>query len=95
MIYVLAQLRIHQRDVYERYVQRFMATLAGTQGRLLAADEAPVVVEGDWDRDKVVLIAFPDEEAFSAWQSSAAYQAIIGDRRAGADASIILVHGLG
>jgi uncharacterized protein (DUF1330 family) len=95
VIYILAQLRIHQRDVYERYVQRFMATLAGTQGRLLAADESPIVVEGAWDRDKVVLIAFPDEDAFRAWESSAAYQAITGDRRAGADTSIILIRGFG
>jgi len=33
-------------------------------GKLLAANEAPQVVEGQWGRDKVVLMAFPDERSF-------------------------------
>jgi uncharacterized protein (DUF1330 family) len=35
-------------------------------GRLLSADEHPRVLEGKWDRDKVVLMSFPDEAAFRA-----------------------------
>ena len=35
-------------------------------GRLLSADEHPAVIEGKWDRDKVVLMSFPDEAAFRA-----------------------------
>ena len=35
-------------------------------GRLLAADEHPEVTEGQWDGDKVVLMAFPDRETFTA-----------------------------
>ena len=31
-----------------------------------AADEKPAIVEGAWDRDKLVLISFPDEAAFHA-----------------------------
>ncbi|MEH2564883.1 uncharacterized protein (DUF1330 family) [Bradyrhizobium sp. AZCC 2289] len=35
-------------------------------GRLLSADETPSVLEGVWDRDKLVLMSFPDEAAFHA-----------------------------
>jgi hypothetical protein len=35
-------------------------------GRLLSADEHPAVLEGAWDRDKLVLMSFPDEAAFRA-----------------------------
>ncbi len=28
-------------------------------GKLLVADERPVVLEGAWERDKVVIMAFP------------------------------------
>jgi uncharacterized protein (DUF1330 family) len=35
-------------------------------GRLLSADETPAVLEGVWDRDKLVLMSFPDEAAFHA-----------------------------
>ena len=35
-------------------------------GRLLSADEHPLVLEAEWDRDKLVLMSFPDEAAFRA-----------------------------
>jgi len=53
------------------------------KGRLLAADEKPTVVEGSWDREKVVLMSFPDEAAFSEWSQSPAYQQISKDRLPG------------
>lgn len=95
MIYVVALLRWKDREAYRRYQQAFMTTLAGTGGRLLAADEAPRLVEGTWAGDKVVLLAFPEGAGFRRWESSPGYKAIVGDRRAGADATILLVQGLG
>lgn len=64
-------------------------------GTLLAADEAPKVAEGQWDREKVVLMSFPDEAAFNALVQSAEYQDISKDRLAGADTVVLLVQGLG
>jgi uncharacterized protein (DUF1330 family) len=55
---------------YQRYVAAFMPILSKYGGRLLAADEHPEVTEGQWDGDKVVLMAFPDREAFTAWVTS-------------------------
>lgn len=60
-------------------------------GTLLAADEAPQIVEGQWDRDKVVLMSFPDEASFREWAESADYQRISEDRCAGADTLVLLV----
>ena len=61
-VYVVAELTIHDRDRYDRYAARFPATLRGFDGRLLAADEAPIVVEGTWDHEKLVLIEFREDE---------------------------------
>jgi hypothetical protein len=33
---------------------------------VLAADEHPVVVEGNWDRDKVVMLSFASEADFAS-----------------------------
>jgi uncharacterized protein (DUF1330 family) len=60
----------------------------------LAADEAPQVVEGQWDRDKVVAMAFPGAAAFREWAESADYQWISEDRHARADTVVLLVQGL-
>src|SRR5262245_59506448 len=93
-VYAVAQLKITDRSAYRRYQQRFMGVLERYQGQVLAADEHPRVVEGAWDRDKVVLLSFPDEEAFWEWEKSADYQEIAKDRKAGSTAVVLLVKGI-
>ena len=94
-VYVIAQLRFKDRGRYERYQQRFMAVLQQYPGaRVLAADESPHTVEGQWDHDKLVLLSFPDAATCQAWGDSAEYQEICIDRRAGADTVAIRVRGM-
>jgi len=71
-----------------------MGVMAKFQGRVLAADEKPQVVEGVWDREKVVLLSFPDEGAFHEWVESPEYVEIARDRKAGSDAVVLLVKGI-
>ena len=93
-VYALAQLRIHDRERYERYMSRFMPVLEKYKGRLLASDEQPRVLEGQWwDRNKVVLMQFADKDAFRAWATSPEYTEIAEDRKAGADAVVLLIKG--
>jgi uncharacterized protein (DUF1330 family) len=95
MVYAIAQLTITDRATYDRYQARFMGVMKRFQGRVLAADESPKVVEGTWDRQKVVLLSFPDEAAFREWAESPEYLEIAKDRKAGADAVILLAKGIG
>lgn len=93
-VYAVAQLRFTNRDAYDRYQARFMEVFTRFSGRLLAADEDPRVIEGDWDREKVVIMSFPDEATFRAWSDSPEYRDISRDRLAGADAVVLLVRGI-
>lgn len=93
-VYAIAQLKFTDRHAYNRYQAAFIEVFQRYSGTLLAADEAPRVVEGKWDREKVVLMAFPDEAAFGEWAESPDYQSISEDRRAGADTVVLLVQGL-
>jgi uncharacterized protein (DUF1330 family) len=93
-VYAIAQLKFTDRDAYNRYQAAFMEIFQRYTGTLLAADEAPQVIEGQWDREKVVLMEFPDEAAFREWAESPDYQRISEDRRAGADTVVLLVQGL-
>ena len=93
-VYALAQLRIHDHMLYARYMARFMPVLDKYNGKLLAADPEPRVLEGQWwDRNKVVLIQFADANAFRAWATSPEYTEIAKDRKAGADAVVLLIEG--
>ena len=97
-VYALAQLRIHDAERYGRYMNNFVARFTEVfgkfGGKLLAADDAPRVLEGEWwDRNKVVLMEFPDAAAFTARARSPEYNEIAVDRVAGAEAVVLLIKG--
>jgi uncharacterized protein (DUF1330 family) len=93
-VYVVAQLTIHDRARYDRYAAGFMAVLDRYGGRLLAADERPEVVEGDWGHRKVVLIEFADRESADRWSTSPEYREIAVDRIAATDGVVLFVRGV-
>ena len=93
-VYAVAQITITDRAAYNRYQSRFMEVFARFNGRLLAADETPQIVEGRWDRQKIILMSFPDEAAFQAWAQSPAYREISKDREAGSTGVVLLVKSL-
>jgi uncharacterized protein (DUF1330 family) len=80
-VYAIAQLRITDHAAYDRYQVRFMDVMKKFKGLLLAVDEHPQVIEGSWDRDKLVLLEFPDEPAFREWAESPEYREIARDRK--------------
>ncbi len=93
-VYAIAQLTIHDRARYDRYAAAFMPVLTKYGGRLLAAEDRPAVVEGQWSGDRVVVLAFPDRDAFTKWVSSAEYLEISKDRLAATDGVVLLLRGL-
>jgi len=92
-VYVIVQLKMNDRAAYDRYQARFFDVFRKFSGRLLSADEHPAVIEGAWDHDKLVLMSFPDEAAFRAWADSPDYLEIAKDRKAGAEAVVLLAKG--
>lgn len=93
--YVLGQITIHDRPRYDRYKAAFMPVLTKYQGRLLVADEAPEVIDGRWERGKVVLMEFADRDSALRWMRSPEYQEISKDRLAASDGVSLLLHGIG
>lgn len=90
-VYIIAQLKFTRRELYDRYQSRFADVFRKFKGKVLVADEHPVVTEGDWERDKVVILEFPDDVAAQEFQTSPEYQEIAVDRKAGADAIVLTV----
>ena len=93
-VYIIAQLKFTRSELYDRYQSRFMGVFSEFKGKLLVADAHPVVLEGEWPRDKVVIMEFPDAESARKFQESPEYEAIAVDRKAGADAIVMTVRGL-
>ncbi|CAK9042073.1 UPF0051 protein slr0074 [Durusdinium trenchii] len=93
-IYLTVQVKIKDRDAYDRYAAAFMDVFVKFKGKMLAADFNPKVVDGEWDMDRLVLMSFPDEESLMAWITSKEYQAISADRKAGADTIALMAQGI-
>lgn len=93
-VYAVAQLSIHDRERYQKYVAGFMPILIKYGGCSLAADENPEVLEGEWCRHKIIVLAFPNRDSWHNRAMSHEYQEIAKDRIASTDGSILLVHGV-
>ena len=92
--YIVAKITIHDRDRYGQYEAGFMDIFARHDGRMLAVDEAPEVIEGEWPVTRTVLVEFPDAAAMHAWYDSEDYQALAQHRFAASSADIVLLQGL-
>jgi uncharacterized protein (DUF1330 family) len=93
-VYVIAQVTFTDEARYRVY-QKAATRLFMDKGiRVLAADEAPVVLGGDWSGDKVVVLAFDSEADARGFLEGPDYQAISADREAGARTTSLLVRGL-
>lgn len=93
--YVIAQLKFVNREKYDSYTTRFAAVFKKFRGTVLVSDENVKVIEGTWERDKLVVISFPDEESAFEFMASSEYQEIAIDRKAGADGIVLLATGNG
>jgi uncharacterized protein (DUF1330 family) len=91
--YFVAQLNVHDRVEYARYLEGAPALLERFSGRLLAVDEQVVVLEGEWPYGRTVLIEFPDCDHLRRWHASPEYRAIAAHRRAAADGNAVVVQG--
>lgn len=92
--YFVAQIRINDHEVYEKYLENFEEIFSKFNGKYLAIDESPAIIEGNWDYTKSVLIQFNSKEEFEDWYYSEAYQKILKYRLRAANCDTILLEGV-
>jgi uncharacterized protein (DUF1330 family) len=93
-VYIVVELTIHDRASYEQYAVAFPAVFRRHGGELLAVEEHPEVLEGEWRHTRTVLIRFADRAAAERWYRSPEYRAIARHRWNGATANVALLRGL-
>ena len=94
-VYIVARITIADRERYSQYEAGFMDIFAAHEGKLLAVDDNPEVLEGEWRGTRTVIAEFPDQEAALAWYRSDDYQSLAQHRFAASEGEIALVTGLG
>jgi uncharacterized protein (DUF1330 family) len=90
---VIAQVTVHDVDMYYQYASKIFETVKPYRGRLVAANDAEVR-EGSLPHLRTVIGEFPDLESLRAWYDSGAYQAIIDLRKNATDGALFFVEGM-
>ena len=91
--YFVAQISIHDPMAYERYLDGFDEVFERFGGTVLAVDDDPLRLEGEWPGTRTVLMRFPSQAEALRWYTSEGYQALVKLRQASAHANIVLVEG--
>jgi uncharacterized protein (DUF1330 family) len=94
-VYFVAQVDVHDRASYERYMQQAATAPAPAGMKLLAIDDRPTLLEGKWHGPRTVILEFPSEEAFRSWYDSPAYQAAAKLRWEATTSNAAVIHGVG
>ena len=93
--YFVAQIKIKDDKEYQKYIDRAGDIFRKHNGKYLSVDNSPMILEGNWDYTRTVLIEFPEYFDFENWYNSKDYQIILKHRLKAADCDTILIKGLG
>ena len=92
-VYVIVQGKIEDRGMLDQYVAKVMPTIGSHQGRVVAFDEEPEVVEGSIEHPRTVILEFPSMTPFRAWYDSPEYQEILPLRLKSTPGTLIVARG--
>lgn len=92
--YFVAQIQINDMDEYQKYLDSTDAVFSKFNGKYLAVDTNPVVIEGSWLYSRFVIIEFENEKELREWYESPEYQSILQYRLKAAKCDTLLVKGL-
>lgn len=91
--YFVAQITIHDKLEYESYLDGYDQIFKNYSGEVLAVDDSPKVLEGNWPYTRTVIIRFPNQAEALRWYESDEYQQLAKHRHKASKADIILVKG--
>ena len=92
--YFVAQIRVHDLETYQKYLDKVDEVFTKYRGKYLSVDADPVILEGEWNYSRSVLIQFESKEDFENWYHSSDYQEILKFRLRSAKCDTILIKGL-
>lgn len=93
-VYIINNMNLRDRDAYKSYLRGFMPVFRKYGGTVLATQDDPVAVEGDWPYQRTVLLSFPSRELARLWMASPEYQELAELRRAGSTSNVLFLDSL-
>ena len=91
--YLIAHIRVHDKEVFEKFKAMAGPAIADHGGRVLARSPSPDHREGDL-RGSTIVIEFEDMDAARGFYESEAYTAARAVRETAAETDLMLVEGV-
>lgn len=91
--YFIAQITIHDYQKYKIYEEGFDEIIVYYDGKVIVVDDQAILLEGNWQHKRMVVIRFSDEAEARRWYQSPEYQALAKYRKQASVADIMLVKG--
>jgi len=92
--YVIVETDVTDPEQYEQYKAASPAAIEAGGGRFLVRGGELVVLEGDWQPPRIVVLEFEDLQAAKRWYESEAYQEAKKLREGAASFRAIAVQGV-
>ena len=92
--YLIVQANIKNQTLYEEFISKVLPLYKNYNAKVLAADNDPKLLEGDYKFKRTVIIEFENSDALRAWSDSLHYKELLKLRRTAADSTITYVHGV-
>jgi len=92
--YVIVETDITDPERYEQYKAASPAAISAGGGRFLVRGGELVVLEGDWEPTRLVVLEFEDLAAAKRWYESEVYQEAKKLREGAARLSMVAVQGV-
>jgi uncharacterized protein (DUF1330 family) len=89
--YVIADIDVHDKALYQEYAALVAGTLRPHGGRVLVRSASHETLEGDWRPRLVVVLEFPGADDARRWYSSREYAEPMALRRRASTGSLVLV----
>jgi uncharacterized protein (DUF1330 family) len=93
--FVIVETDITDPERYEQYKAASAAAIAAAGGRFLVRGGELVVLEGDWQPSRLVVVEFEDLAAAKRWHESQVYQEAKMLREGAAHLRMVAVQGVG
>ena len=91
--YFIAQIYIHDKNEYEKYLDGFDDIFTKYKGKVVVADDKSIVLEGKWQYSRIIVIRFPNDDEAKRWYFSTEYRELVKHRHKASNAIVLLATG--
>ncbi|MBX7126295.1 MAG: DUF1330 domain-containing protein [Cyclobacteriaceae bacterium] len=92
--YVIADVTIHNPQLYEEYRKLTPGSIAPFGGKFIVRGGATETMEGNWNPGRVVILEFESVEKAKAWWNSEIYAPAKAIRQQASYTNMLIVEGV-